>query len=78
MIWRGFDVICVCVSFNRSLATTNENAHRSHVIVCTIVPELSVITPIVALSPFCFGMMFVPTSRNVFSDDFTISTASSI
>ena len=37
------DVICrgltpsVCVSFNRSRSTTNENAHRSHVIVLTII-----------------------------------------
>ena len=26
VIWRGFDVICVC-PFNRSRSTTNENAH---------------------------------------------------
>ena len=31
-LWRGFDA-SVCVSFNRSQSTTNENAHRSHVIV---------------------------------------------
>ena len=31
VIWRGFDAICVCV-FNRSRLTTNENAHRSHVL----------------------------------------------
>ena len=30
---RKSDAICVCVSFNRSRSTTNENAHRSHVIV---------------------------------------------
>ena len=33
VICRGFDAICVCVSFNISRSPTNENAHRSHVIV---------------------------------------------
>ena len=32
---KSAEVICVCVSFNRSQSTTNENAHRSHVIVYT-------------------------------------------
>ena len=33
VIWRGFDAVCRFVSFKRSWSTTNENAHRSRVIV---------------------------------------------
>ena len=32
VIWRGFAVICVCPLLDNG-TTTNENAHRSHVIV---------------------------------------------